>query len=85
MRARKTKTKPARTLLCQIVLIAGRRREEKQKSGFESKKGRIPRVFCDEFVTKFVTKFGDKYSESPNIVINYWTKLVTNAVRNCIL
>ena len=56
-----------------------------QEISNEDIKGRIPRVFCDEFVTKFVTKFGDKYSESPNIVINFWTKLVTNVVRNCIL
>ena len=50
-----------------------------------SVEGRSPRVFCDEFITKFVTKFGDKYSESPNIVIKFWTELVTNVVRNCIL
>ena len=46
--------------------------------------GRSPRVFCDKFVTKFVTKFGDKFSESPNLVINFWPKLVTNVVINCI-
>ena len=50
----------------------------------ENQQGRSPRVFCDKFVTKFVTKFGDKFSESPNLVINFWPKLVTNVVINCI-